>query len=57
MELASKPTNFLLLAKTHDGAKPKLNCLPLRLQSCQSESLFHQLVVNDDISPHDVYSR
>src|SRR4029077_15319764 len=56
IELASKPANLVLLSKTHDGSKSKLHCLALGLQTRESEGLLHQLVVNDDIGPHDVYS-
>jgi hypothetical protein len=56
IELAAELPNLFLFAKTYDGSKPKLDSLALGLQTGEPEGLLHQLVVNDDIGPHDVYS-
>src|SRR5580692_678140 len=54
-ELAAEAPNIVLFAQTNQRAKSELYCLALGLESREPKGLLHQLVVNDDVSPHGAF--
>lgn len=55
VQLSTKASDFLLLAKAKQRAKPQFHRFPLGFQAGRSERVFHEFIVDHNVGSHDVY--
>lgn len=56
VQFPAKTPEFRLAAKPQQCPKSLLHCLPLRFESGRAKGIPHELVVDYDVRPHNVYS-